>query len=243
MKPESSKPKTTRPSARMQREKPAEKKTARRIQTKLDAFPDKIDIRDWIYQPTLQSLPDQLINCELVPGILDQGNEGACTGFALAANINYHLAVNGRCNPRDILKIGASPRMLYEMARRYDEWPGERYEGSSARGTMKGWTYHGVTMRNTWKDNMIGVKNFDEAKAKNQVIKLVARALKQGNEYQLTVRPEFLDQTHPLANVSGGYMAVLYESDINGQIFARIMEENPYPTAAGVLRDVINLYQ
>ena len=29
--------------------------------------------------------------------------------------------------------------MLYEMARRYDEWPGENYEGSSARGAMKGW--------------------------------------------------------------------------------------------------------
>ena len=34
--------------------------------------------------------------------------------------------------------------MLYEMARKYDEWPGEHYEGSSARGGMKGWMAHGV---------------------------------------------------------------------------------------------------
>ena len=34
--------------------------------------------------------------------------------------------------------------MLYEMARRYDEWPGESYSGSSARGAMKGWHKHGV---------------------------------------------------------------------------------------------------
>ncbi len=166
MQPESSSPKTTRPSAKQQREKPAEKTTAKKLDKKLDAFPDKIDARDWFYQPTLNPLPGQLINCDNVPVILNQGQQGACTGFALAANINYHLAVNGRCNVADIVKIGASPRMLYEMARRYDEWPGENYEGSSARGTMKGWNAHGVTTRNSWKDNLFGVKNFDEAKAK-----------------------------------------------------------------------------
>ncbi|MEO6455150.1 MAG: C1 family peptidase [Ginsengibacter sp.] len=166
MTPESSSPKTTRPSAKDQRERPAGKTTAKKLKRKLDAFPDKIDVRDWFYQPTLNPLPGQLINCDNVPAILNQGEEGACTGFALAANINYHLAVNGRCNVADILKIGASPRMLYEMARRYDEWPGENYEGSSARGTMKGWTAHGVVTRNSWKDNLFGVKHFDETKAK-----------------------------------------------------------------------------
>jgi hypothetical protein len=162
---ESSSPKTTRPSSKKQRDVPAEKTTAKKIGRKLDAFPDKIDVRDWFYQPSLNALPDQLINCENVPAILNQGAEGACTGFALAANINYHLAKNGRCNAADITKVGASPRMLYEMARRFDEWPGENYEGSSARGTMKGWTEHGVVSRHTWKDNLTGVKHFDETKA------------------------------------------------------------------------------
>ena len=40
--------------------------------------------------------------------------------------------------------------MLYDMARRYDEWPGERYEGSSARGAMKGWHKHGVCSKANW---------------------------------------------------------------------------------------------
>lgn len=166
MAPESSTPKTTRPPAKQQRPTITEKSTAKKINRKLDAFPDKIDIRDWFYQPGLAPLPDQLINCDKVPAILNQGEEGACTGFALAANINYHLACNGRCATRDIVKSGASPRMLYEMARKYDEWPGEKYEGSSARGTMKGWGAHGVVKRNSWKDNLFGVKNFDELKAK-----------------------------------------------------------------------------
>lgn len=72
MPPEVSSPKTTRPSAKLQREKAAEKSTAKKLKRRLDAFPDKIDVRDWFYQPTLAALPDQLINCDNVPAILDQ---------------------------------------------------------------------------------------------------------------------------------------------------------------------------
>lgn len=82
-----------------------------------------------------------------------------------------------------------------------------------------------------------------QAQANNQIIKLVARAVKELGTWKFTVRPEWLDASHPLAMVPGGYMGVLYESDINGEIFARIKEDNPYPTAAAVLRDVINIYQ
>lgn len=108
-----------------------------------DAQPDRIDIRDWFYTPTLAPLPDELINCGRVPAILDQGSEGACTGFALAAVINFHLA------ERKLERL-VSPQMLYTMARRYDEWPGEDYEGSSARGAMKGWVAHGVCEHDSW---------------------------------------------------------------------------------------------
>jgi len=40
--------------------------------------------------------------------------------------------------------------MLYDLARRYDEWPGENYDGSSARGAMKGWHKHGVCSDSVW---------------------------------------------------------------------------------------------
>ncbi len=39
---ESSSPKTTRPSANSQRKKPAEKTTAKKLNKKLDAFPDEL---------------------------------------------------------------------------------------------------------------------------------------------------------------------------------------------------------
>ena len=78
--------------------------------------------------------------------ILDQGQEGACTGFGLATVIHYLLRTRRVVPDRGEV----SPWMLYEMARRYDEWPGERYEGSSARGAMKGWHKHGVCSKTHW---------------------------------------------------------------------------------------------
>ena len=139
----------------MARHRAAPRKASRLASTRtLDAFPDRIDLRDWPYQPTLSALPDTLVNCGKVPIILDQGSEGACTGFALAAVVNYLLAQRG-------IKRTASPRMLYEMARCYDEWPGEKYEGSSARGAMKGWARHGVCERELWQDDLRGRGHLD----------------------------------------------------------------------------------
>jgi hypothetical protein len=152
---EVSAPKTTRAPAISRREKEPAKTTAEKIRRKFDAVPDRIDIRDWFYQPTLTPLPDQVVDCPLVPVILDQGTEGACTGFALAAVINYQLAQRKLLHALNSERI-VSPRMIYEMARRYDEWPGENYEGSSARGAMKGWVAHGVASRASWSDRMHG---------------------------------------------------------------------------------------
>ena len=148
-------PKATRAPAPVRREPTTSNTASRRIGRKLDAVPDRIDIRDWFYQPTLQPLPDQVVNIDLVPEILDQGTEGACTGFALSAVINFQLNQRNLINVRDRSRA-VSPRMLYEMARRYDEWPGEKYEGSSARGAMKGWVAHGVCARTSWPDDQCG---------------------------------------------------------------------------------------
>jgi len=108
----------------------------------LDTRPDDGDARDYIFQPTLTLLPKRVNNTGRAP-VLDQHNEGACVGFALATVINVSL------RPKSA-RSGASPRMLYEMARRHDEWKGEHYEGTSLRGGMKGWHKHGVARATVW---------------------------------------------------------------------------------------------
>jgi len=116
----------------------------------LDARPDTVDFRDRMFVPTLIEVPTTRPLAEYrragVP-ILDQGTEGACTGFGLATVIHYLLRTRRRVPDRHEV----SPRMLYNMARRYDEWPGENYSGSSARGAMKGWHKHGVCSSLHWR--------------------------------------------------------------------------------------------
>ena len=117
----------------------------------LDARPDTLDFRDVMYTPTLVEVPTTVDIEEYrrikVP-ILDQGQEGACTGFGLATVVHYLLATRKVVPNRDRV----SPHMLYDLARRYDEWPGEKYSGSSARGAMKGWQKHGVCALECWTD-------------------------------------------------------------------------------------------
>ena len=152
-------PKTTRPTARSRRPADGAKPALQHGARTFDAFPDRIDIRDWFYQPRLAPLPDRIVNTDRVPFILDQGRDGACTGFALAAVINFLL---GERN----LKKSVSPRMLYDMARRYDEWPGEDYDGSSARGAMKGWVRHGVCPEKMWSADRHGPQHLTPEIAK-----------------------------------------------------------------------------
>lgn len=116
---------------------------------RLDARADTLDFRDLMYTPTLVEVPAYRTLADYrkarVP-ILDQGTEGACTGFGLATVVHYLLRTHKVVPDR----IDVSPHMLYDMARRYDEWPGEKYDGSSCRGAMKGWFKHGVCGAKMW---------------------------------------------------------------------------------------------
>jgi Papain family cysteine protease len=130
-----------------------------------DARPDRIDFRDLPYRPRLVSLPDVYPSAASIKRhfpsystskmVLDQEQEGSCTGFGLAAVVNYlrwELALREKANSgrkkKAIPKVSA--RMLYQNARLYDEWKGDDYEGSSCRGAMKGFHKHGVCKEEFW---------------------------------------------------------------------------------------------
>ena len=103
----------------------------------LNVLNDPPDIRDRLYEPALIRLAPEIDNRD-VSLVRDQGKEGACTGFGLAAVINLLNKGRGRGD------LSASARMLYEMAKKHDEWPGQDYSGSSCRGAIRGWKNMGV---------------------------------------------------------------------------------------------------
>ena len=143
---------------------------------KFDARPDRIDFRDLLYRARLISLPDRYPSEELIAEylpkyrslVLNQDDTGWCTGFGLAAVVNYlrwELALREHLEGPRKKKVFKAPerisaRMFYQNARLYDEWKGEDYEGSSCRGAMKGFHKHGVCSEAKWpnfeKDNQPG---------------------------------------------------------------------------------------
>lgn len=141
--------KTTKKSAATSTKNTSTKRSFKAYRARVDARPDTLDFRDRMYVPTLVEVPEEIKLTDYRKNelpVLDQGTEGACTGFGLAAVANYLLWTRRVVSRKEPV----SARMLYAMARRYDEWPGEDYEGSSARGAMKGWHKHGVCSAKLW---------------------------------------------------------------------------------------------
>ncbi|MEP7042951.1 MAG: N-acetylmuramidase domain-containing protein [Dokdonella sp.] len=109
--------------------------------------PDSVDLRDWLYRPSIAISPlAQILPTDPRP-IKDQQQSNACTGFALATVVEILLARGQR--PAEQI----SGYMLYSMARRYDEWSDndEADAGSSLRGALKGWSRHGASLARLWK--------------------------------------------------------------------------------------------
>jgi pimeloyl-ACP methyl ester carboxylesterase len=183
----------------------------------LNVRPDTPDIRDRYYEPALVQLASQV---EHRGGrVLDQGIEGACTGFALTGVINLLNMKRGQ-------SFEASPRMLYEMAQKHDEWPGEDYEGSSCRGAIRGWSNMGVCSDDDWKFivNKPGELTIERAMA--------ARENPLGVYYRL--RPNIIDYHAALNEVDAIYASARVHSgwfnpkSDDGHSLA-IIQPNPKP--------------
>ncbi|WP_420862649.1 C1 family peptidase [Algirhabdus cladophorae] len=98
---------------------------------------DVIDLRDRYYVPSLVPLRADVVPNHTDLNIRDQFDEGACTGFALAAVVDCQRRREG-------LPGHVSTRMLFEMARLHDDLPDPEAAGSTLRGALKGFFHNGV---------------------------------------------------------------------------------------------------
>ncbi len=79
------------------------------------------------------------------------------------------------------------------------------------------------------------------AQAEGRVIRLLSIAERSDDGYRLSARPTALEASHPLAQLGPEQMGIVYHTDIYGTISAAITERDPLPTAAAMLRDVIDI--
>lgn len=129
------------------------KKPTKKDEPWLNVRPDPLDFRDAPYVPTLVEVKPFIDPPQIEPRLIRlQGNEGSCTGQALAATIDIQNRVRRARLSKKLSaeKVGylvperVSARMLYEMARTYDEYPDDGMQGSSVRGAIKAFFHNGV---------------------------------------------------------------------------------------------------
>jgi homoserine dehydrogenase len=100
-----------------------------------------------------------------------------------------------------------------------------------------------ATLADVEVEGILGVtpEMLRQAAAQDRRIKLLAVAEQRSSGWHLSVAPLALDAGHPLAGLGGKQMGIVYHTDINGALSATIVEDTPLPTAAAVLRDVVDI--
>ncbi len=89
----------------------------------------------------------------------------------------------------------------------------------------------------------ISVDDLAAARAQDARYRLVARAERDaGGAYALSVAPVPLPPDHPLGHLGRKQMGIVFSTDIYGVITAIVDEPEPIPSAATMLRDVLDIY-
>lgn len=81
----------------------------------------------------------------------------------------------------------------------------------------------------------------DEAKTRNNKIKLIATARKNGAGLEYKVEPEEISCQHPLAGVNNEFNAVFIEGNAVGELMFYGRGAGPLPTGSAVLGDIIDI--
>ncbi|HEY73132.1 MAG: homoserine dehydrogenase [Chloroflexi bacterium] len=89
----------------------------------------------------------------------------------------------------------------------------------------------------------LGVDELRAARERGECYRLLARAEREADgAYTLSAAPVPLPPDHPLGRLGYGQMGVVFSTDIYGVITAIIDEPDPVPSAATMLRDVLDIY-
>ena len=89
----------------------------------------------------------------------------------------------------------------------------------------------------------ITAQDLQEAQSQGNTIKLIAEAAfgESGQPPTLSVKPMHLPKTDFLGGCTDWEMGVELHSDLYGQMYHKMWEREPLPTAAAMLRDAVNL--
>jgi len=87
----------------------------------------------------------------------------------------------------------------------------------------------------------VSASDLQSCRQEGQSLKLVASAERIDDTWRLKVEPTAVPADSFLGSCNGWEMGVVIDSDIYGESFYKLREDEPIPTAASVLRDAVHL--
>jgi homoserine dehydrogenase len=82
-----------------------------------------------------------------------------------------------------------------------------------------------------------------EAREKQRLLKLVGRARKVNGSFEMKVGVEEVGSDHPFYSVNGIWKAVLFNTELLGEVVLLGGKSNPQLAAGAMVRDIVNLVQ
>ena len=82
-----------------------------------------------------------------------------------------------------------------------------------------------------------------EAKRRQRLLKLIGRARKINERFEMTVKVEEVSPDHPFYSVNGIWKAVLFNTELLGEVVLLGGKSNPQLAAGAMVRDIVNLVQ
>jgi len=174
---------------------------------------------------TIQVEKEEIDLSSVIGVIRDTGPEGTTVGFAIAYAIQ--AAIKEKTN--QIIEISA--RGIYVLAKKYDEWAGEDYEGTSVIGGLKAVREVGAYLEEDWSysDKAIPtpkpkpayrISGYSELKGIEQILnalrenKVVISSIQVTNDFDKTDKDGRVIIKLPLRTMGGKVISIVgYNAD------------------------------
>ena len=85
-------------------------------------------------------------------------------------------------------------------------------------------------------------KLVNKGREKGKSLKLLGILSGKEGNYQVQVKPEVIDENHPLYNVNGTEKGIVYHTDTMSSITVSGGKSDPLGAAASLLKDIIHIY-
>jgi homoserine dehydrogenase len=85
--------------------------------------------------------------------------------------------------------------------------------------------------------------HIQEAGARGRLLKLIGRAKRVDDDIEMTVSLEEVGKEHPFYSVNGIWKAVLFNTELLGEVVLLGGKSNPQLAAGAMIRDILNLVQ